>query len=72
VLAGAVEGATASRGVRGVFAVRLLASFGLRVFWGVRSMGILPAYPALVGGAREGVEVDHWAVAGRNRVDGDC
>jgi hypothetical protein len=38
-----VEGATASRGVRGVWAVRLLASFGLRVFWGFRSMGILRA-----------------------------
>jgi hypothetical protein len=38
----AVEGA-ASRGVRGVFAVRLLASFGLRLFWGLRSMGILHA-----------------------------
>jgi hypothetical protein len=36
-----VEGA-ASRGVRG-FAVRLLASFGLRLFWGLRSMGILHA-----------------------------
>jgi hypothetical protein len=33
----------ASRGVRGVFAVRLLASFGLRLFWGLRSMGILDA-----------------------------
>jgi hypothetical protein len=38
-----VEGAEARRGVRGVFAVRLLASFGLRLFWGFRSMGILLA-----------------------------
>jgi hypothetical protein len=37
----AVGGAEARRGVRGVFAVRLLASFGLRLFWGLRSMGIL-------------------------------
>jgi|TARA_R110002003_G_scaffold1184_1_gene22558 hypothetical protein len=43
LFADAEEGATASRGVRGVFAVRLLASFGLRLFWGLRSMGILPA-----------------------------
>jgi hypothetical protein len=39
----AAEGVAASRGVRGVFAVRLLASFGLRLFWGFRSMGILLA-----------------------------
>jgi hypothetical protein len=37
------EGAAARRGVSGVFAVRLLASFGLRLFWGVRSMGIIHA-----------------------------
>lgn len=40
LLAEAVEGATASRGVSGVFAVRLLASFGFRLVWGFRSMGI--------------------------------
>jgi hypothetical protein len=39
----AVEGAEARRGVNGVFAVRLLASLGLRLFWGLRSMGILLA-----------------------------
>jgi hypothetical protein len=42
-LVGVAEGALASRGVRGVFAVRLLASFGFRLFWGVRSIGILLA-----------------------------
>lgn len=39
----AVEGAEARRGVNGVFAVRLLASLGLRLFWGLRSTGILLA-----------------------------
>lgn len=43
VFAEAAEGAEARRGVNGVFAVRLLASFGLRLFWGLRSMGILLA-----------------------------
>jgi hypothetical protein len=43
VLAADAEGATASRGVRGVFAVRLLASFGFRLFGVFRSMGILHA-----------------------------
>jgi len=42
-LAGCAVGAPASRGVRDVLAVRLLASFGFRVFWGVRSIGILLA-----------------------------
>lgn len=41
LFADAAEGATASRGVRGVFAVRLLASFGFSVFGVFRSMGIL-------------------------------
>ena len=44
LLAGAAEGVAASRGVRGVFAVRLLASVGFSgrgVFGLVRSMGIL-------------------------------
>lgn len=45
----AVEGAAARRGVNGVFAVRLLASFGLRLFWGFRSMGILLAYSRSFG-----------------------
>jgi hypothetical protein len=43
LLAVADEGAAASRGVSGVLAVRLLASFGLRLVWGVRSIGILHA-----------------------------
>ena len=41
LLVGGAEAVAARRGVRGVFAVRLLASLGLREFGVFRSIGIL-------------------------------
>lgn len=82
LFAEAVVGATASRGVRGVFAVRLLASVGFSglglLGWG-RSIGILHGVLDYCGWEMRwmrrllmAIRSGNGAVAGGRGVDGGC